>query len=99
KLALNTWATFSIYLTTNGAASTVAITLNGTQIYSSTTANLGTAGIATIQIGNDTAAQVFGLVADNISVQGASILTPPANTAPPTIAGTAQEGASLPPSP
>ena len=99
KLALNTWATFSIHLTTNGTASTVAITLNGTQIYSSTTANLGTAGIATIQIGNDTAAQVFGLVADNISVQGASILTAPANTAPPTIAGTAQEGESLTASP
>ena len=29
KLALNTWATFSIHLTTNGTASTVAITLNG----------------------------------------------------------------------
>jgi hypothetical protein len=99
KLALNTWATFSIHLTTNGAASTVAITLNGTQIYSSTTANLGTAGIATIQIGNDTAAQVFGLVADNISVQGASIPTAPANTAPPTIAGTAQEGKNLTASP
>jgi large repetitive protein len=99
KLALNTWATFSIHLTTNGAASTVAIALNGTQIYSSTTANLGTAGIATIQIGNDTAAQVFGLVADNISVQGASIPTAPANTAPPTIAGTAQEGKGLTASP
>jgi hypothetical protein len=95
KLALNTWATFSIHLTTNGAASTVAITLNGTQIYSSTTASLGTTGIATIQIGNDTAAQVFGLVADNISVQGASVPTAPANTSPPTIAGTAQEGQGL----
>jgi hypothetical protein len=95
RLALNTWATFSIHLTTNGAASTVAITLNGTQIYSSTTANLGTAGIATIQIGNDTAAQVFGYVADNISVQGASVPTAPTNTSPPTIAGTAQEGQGL----
>jgi hypothetical protein len=95
RLALGTWATFSVHLTTNGAASTVAITLNGTQIYSSTTASLGTAGIATIQIGNDTAAQVFGLVADNISVQGASVPTQPANSSPPTIAGTAQEGQGL----
>ncbi|HEY2741626.1 MAG TPA: hypothetical protein VGI69_05540, partial [Gaiellaceae bacterium] len=95
RLALNTWATFSVHLTTNGAASTVAISLNGTQIYQTTTASLGTAGIATLQIGNDTAAQVFGLVADNISVQGASVPVPPSNTSPPTIAGTAQEGQTL----
>ena len=100
RLALNTWATFSIHLTTNGAASTVAITLNGTQIYQSTTASLGTAGIATLQIGNDTAAQAFGLVADNISVQGgASTPTAPANTSPPSIAGTAQQGQGLTASP
>jgi len=95
RLGLNTWATFSVHLTTNGAASTVAISLNGTQIYQTTSANLGTAGIATLQIGNDTAAQVFGLVADNISVQGASVPVPPSNTSPPTIAGTAQEGQTL----
>jgi hypothetical protein len=95
RLALNTWATFSVHLTTNGAASTVAITLNGTQIYQSTSASLGTAGIATLQIGNDTAAQVFGLVADNISVQGASVAMAPSNSSPPTIAGTAQQGQGL----
>jgi len=92
---LNTWATFSVHLTTTGAASTVSISLNGTQIYGTTSANLGTAGIATLQIGNDTAAQVFGLVADNISVQDASVPVPPSNTSPPTIAGTAQEGQTL----
>jgi hypothetical protein len=95
RLALNTWATFSLHLTTNGAASTVAITLNGTQIYASTTASLGTTGMATLQIGNDTAAQVFGLVADNISVQGASVAMAPSNSSPPTIAGTAQQGQGL----
>jgi len=95
RLALNTWATFSVHVTTNGTASTVAITLNGAQIYQTTSASLGTAGIATLQIGNDTAAQVFGLVADNISVQDASVPVPPSNTSPPTIAGTAQEGQTL----
>jgi hypothetical protein len=92
---LNTWATFSVHVTTNGTASTVAITLNGTQIYQTTSASLGTAGIATLQIGNDTAAQVFGLVADNISVQGAAVPIAPSNTSPPTIAGTAQQGQGL----
>jgi hypothetical protein len=95
RLALNTWATFSVHLTTNGPASTVAISLNGMQIYQTTSASLGTAGIATLQIGNDTAAQMFGLVADNISVQGASVPVPPSNTSPPTIAGTAQQGQTL----
>ncbi|HEU5243649.1 MAG TPA: LamG-like jellyroll fold domain-containing protein, partial [Gaiellaceae bacterium] len=95
KLALNTWANLSVHLTTNGAASTVAITLNGTQIYQTASASLGTAGIATLQLGNDTAAQAFGLVADNISVQGATIAAPPSNTSPPTIAGTAQQGQGL----
>jgi Concanavalin A-like lectin/glucanases superfamily len=71
-LALNTWASVSVHLVVNGAASSVTVTLNGQQIYQTTTANLGAAGIATLQLGNDTAAQTFSLVADNISVQGAS---------------------------
>jgi hypothetical protein len=96
-LALNTWANVSAHVTTNGAASTVAVTLNGRQIYQTTTASLGTAGITTLQLGNDTAAQTFNLVADNISVQtgSGSSGTPPANTAPPTVSGTAQQGQTL----
>jgi hypothetical protein len=95
RLPLNTWGTLSIHLATNGAASTVAISLNGTQIYQTTSASLGTAGIATVQIGNDTAAQAFSLVADTISVQGASVPIVPANSYPPTIAGSPQEGQGL----
>jgi hypothetical protein len=96
-LALSTWANVSVHVTTNGAASTVAVTLNGKQIYQTTTASLGTAGITTLQLGNDTAAQTFNLVADNISVQtgSGSTGTPPANTAPPTVTGTAQQGQTL----
>jgi hypothetical protein len=77
-LALNTWATVSVHLTTSGAASTVAITLDGTQVYRTTNANLGTAGVATLQIGNDKAAQAFRIVADTISVQ--SQASPPPGT-------------------
>ena len=68
-LALNTWAAISVHIIVSGAASTVAVTLNGNQIYQTITASLGTAGITALQLGNDTAAQTFSLVADNISVQ------------------------------
>jgi hypothetical protein len=75
-LAMNTWATVSVHVITNGAASTVAVTLNNTQIYQSTTANLGTAGIATVQLGNDIGAQTFSLAADNISVRTSGSANP-----------------------
>jgi hypothetical protein len=96
-LALNTWATVSMHVITNGTASTITVNLNGTQIYQTGSASLGAAGTATLQIGNDTAGQAFGIVADTISVQSGSSLTatPPANIYPPTITGTAQQGLTL----
>jgi fibronectin type 3 domain-containing protein len=101
KLALSTWATVSVHVITNGASSTVTVNLNGTQIYQTTTASLGTAGISTVQIGNDTAAQTFQLVADTISIQSgaSSAASPPANTSLPTISGTPQQGQTLTASP
>ena len=53
KLALRKWANLAVHTVTAGAASTVEVTMNGTSIYRSTTASLGTSGIRTIQIGND----------------------------------------------
>ena len=97
KLALNTWGTISLHAITNGASSTLEVRLGGTLIYSTTSVNLGTAGISTVQIGNDTAAQPFTIVADAISVSSGASSTPspPVNTTLPSISGTPQDGQTL----
>jgi hypothetical protein len=66
RLPLNTWGNLELHVIVAGATSTVEVRLDGALVYQSTSANLGTAGVATIQIGNDTARQTFTLVADNI---------------------------------
>jgi hypothetical protein len=69
RLPLGTWGHFTVHVITGPAgAGTVAVSLNGTQIYSTTTATLGTAGVASVQLGNETKKQPFGLVADNVAV-------------------------------
>jgi hypothetical protein len=97
QLALSTWANVSVHVITAGASSTVEVRLNGTLVYQTTAASLGTAGVSTIQIGNDTAAQAFNVVADTIEVDGAASApaSPPANAQLPTIAGTAQANQTL----
>ena len=97
KLALGTWATVELHVITAGTSSTIEVKLNGAQVYATTTASLGTAGVQTIQVGNDTAAQAFTLAADDIDVEGAGSATPsaPANVTLPTISGTAQAGQTL----
>jgi hypothetical protein len=93
-LALSTWANVQLYVIVAGTASTVEVFLNGTMIYQTTSANLGTSNVATMQIGNDTAAQAGTIVADNLVAQTISA-GPPVNAAPPTIAGSAQQGRTL----
>jgi Concanavalin A-like lectin/glucanases superfamily len=96
-MALNTWAALSLHVITAGTSSTVEVRLNGALIYQTTAASLGTAGTATVQIGNDTAAQAFTIVADTISLNSgaASPPSPPVNASPPTTSGTAQQGQTL----
>src|SRR5215216_2392129 len=96
-LPLNTWATIALHVITNGTSSTVEVSLNGSLIYQTGSASLGTAGASTLQIGNDTSAQAFTIVADTITVQNGASGTPspPVNTSPPTISGTPQDGQTL----
>jgi hypothetical protein len=96
-LALNTWATIALHVITAGTTSTVEVRLNGALVYSTTGASLGNAGISTVQIGNDTSAQAFNLVADTIDVRNAAASTPspPVNTVRPSISGTPQSGQTL----
>jgi hypothetical protein len=68
KLPLGSWAHVELHVITAGAgASRVEVRVNGTVVYQTAAASLGTGGIATIQIGNETAKQAFTLVADNIT--------------------------------
>jgi Concanavalin A-like lectin/glucanases superfamily len=98
-VALGTWANLQLHVITAGTASTVEVSLNGTLVYSTASASLGTTAAATVQIGNETPAQAFTIVADNITVQSGGPLSPPSNTAPPAIAGEAQQGQALSASP
>jgi hypothetical protein len=68
SLPLDTWGNVSVHVLVAGTASTVEIRLNGSLIYQDTDANLGTATLMTIQLGNDASAQAFALFADTIQV-------------------------------
>ncbi len=68
-LPLSTWGRFEVHVVAGAAgAGVVEVTLNGTPIFQTATGTVGTTGIATVQIGNDTAKQTFGLVADDLLV-------------------------------
>ena len=96
SLGLNTWAAIGVHVIVNGASSTIDVTVNGAPVYHTGSAALSGSSIATIQIGNDTAAQAFNLVADTIGIDGgASTATAPVNTALPDISGTPQSGLTL----
>lgn len=67
-LPLNTWGRVSVKVVVNGSASTVEVSLNGVVVYRTTSASLGTAGVLSVQVGNDTASQIYRVAADNILV-------------------------------
>jgi hypothetical protein len=49
-------------------AGVITVTLNGTTVYTTTTATLDAAGVAFVQLGNETKKQAFRLFADDVSV-------------------------------
>ena len=70
RLSAATFERFDVSITTAGAgASTITVRANGAAIYTTTSASLGTAGVATLQIGNETKSQAFVVVADDIEAR------------------------------
>jgi hypothetical protein len=68
-LALNSWGRLKVHVISAGTgSSTVELWLGATKILTATNANLGSSGVRTIQIGNDTSKQTFTLVADDVLV-------------------------------
>lgn len=69
-LALNRWGRLQLRVVTAGnGSSSVEAYLDGVLIYTTTSASLGSSGILTLQIGNETTKQTFALVADNIQIR------------------------------
>ncbi len=68
-LPLGSWSHFDVYVNTAGTSvSTITVYQDGVLIYQTTTASLGTAGVLTAQVGNETAKQTFILFADNVQI-------------------------------
>ena len=68
-LSLNTWSHFDVHVITAGtSASIIEVYQNGTLIYQTATASLGIPGILSVQVGNETAKQIFTLFADNVQL-------------------------------
>ncbi len=96
-LPLSLWKRFEVHVIVNGSASTVEIWADGALIHRTLLGNLGTSGVQTIQVGNDTSGQAFTSFVDDVVVtDGAAPATPApsASTAP-----SATPAASSTPSP
>ena len=70
RLPLDRWARFNVTVATAGQdAGTIEVRLDGALIYRTTSAETSTAGIGTVQIGNETRKQPFSLVADDVVIR------------------------------
>ena len=67
-LPLGSYKTLSLHTIANGAgASIVALSVNGAEVYRSSTANLGTTGVKAVQLGSSNGVGAFSLDADEVS--------------------------------
>lgn len=82
-LSIGTWRLLEIRSLIAGAASSVELLVDGTSVYTSSTANLGVAGASIIQIGSDVKSTGFSAAVDDVVVTG-SDQPPPDVTAPNT---------------
>jgi hypothetical protein len=68
--SLNTWFHFNLHAIANGSASTVVVTLDGVQRYSSTAVNLGTAtSFTSVMVGSEIVSQVGDLNVDDVVIK------------------------------
>jgi hypothetical protein len=69
RLPLGTWGRFELHVTTAGTgASVIDVRLDGVLVLHVANASLGTSGVRSVQLGNDTNKQAFALVADDVLV-------------------------------
>jgi hypothetical protein len=69
RLPLGVWGFFELHLAAGPDGGTIAVRMNGTTVYEASGANLGTGSFAALQIGNDTRAQAFTVLADDVGVR------------------------------
>jgi hypothetical protein len=68
-LPLGVWKHFELRIVAGGSgASTVTVRSDGVTVFSTVTATLATTGIKTVQFGNETKAQAFSLLADEVRI-------------------------------
>ena len=67
-LALDSNGDFAAMVSLDGA-STLVVSVDGIEVYRTPAASLGLAGVGAVQLGNDTKAQPFTVVADDVEVR------------------------------
>jgi hypothetical protein len=88
RLPLKQWSAFAVHVVAKGAgASQVEVTQDGRAIFTTASTNLGSAGVSTVQLGQDLKNQPFSLLVDDVvaTVPAApSADTTTTTTSPPT---------------
>lgn len=88
NLPLNTWRALQVSVRVAGAqAGSVSVTVDGAVVYQTSVANLGTGGVVSAQIGNDTTQQTFDVAVDNFaaSTTDSTATTPLPGACDPTV--------------